>query len=286
MVRVVFFMRVDKFIEMLKKYPQDKEIKIDYTYENKDIFTTFEDENGDVIISSAPWNIDKVVYCEKHYENVQYNVDDEFTFYNKGTDDVLTGKYNDLKVTFEGHSNEYDDEEVIFENPNFSLAGDLRRFLQAFPDDTKININCGGSHNGEIHEIMKTRVCYFTGVDYRNGDVYEECFDELFLIYGVPVSGYCGGGSFPLKNNKPLWWTDEVEKVIAEPIREQLKDTVLSDEDKEWWTGLVTDIKKNLGEYYSFYYQLNGGWDSNGEFHPRDKKELYYKPKFTQKKEE
>ena len=119
-------------------------------------------------------------------------------------------------------------------------------------------MKCGDGRTGVIHEVEKRIITYFTGVNPVDGDVYEDAFEELFFIYGVPVSGYCGGGSIPLIDDTPDFWTDEIPTVIAEPIKEyfQKENIELSDEDEKKWSQLVLDIKQNLIKYYRLSYRF------------------------------
>lgn len=275
-------MKLEKFIEMLKEYPMDAEIQLydKYSY-HKDIFKIVKLAYDDkVLLCPLQSCLELIGEDDDEYEKVSYNVDDTFETYSGKTWDTVTGTIDDFKVMIKAEGNEYD-EEVSYNDDSFSHVGGLVRFLSSFPDDTPVNIKSGEAHTGVIHEITKRTIEYFTGVDPRDGDVISDFSDELFIEFGVPVSGYEGGGSFPLKDNYPISYSDEVPKVIAEPIQKYFNDKniTLSEIEKKEWSDVVIAVKDNIYKYYQLHYRLNGSWDSNGYFHPYDKNEYYTKPK-------
>lgn len=278
-------MKLEKFIEMLSEYPMDMEIKIGdkYSY-NKNIFKIGKLAYDDcILISPLECSLEEIGNDDEEYEKVSYNVDDTFNTYSHTTGDAVTGKYDDFKVMFKAEECEYD-EGHSYKDRQFDYVGGLVQFLSSFPDNTPVNITCGEAHPGVIHEIHKRTIEYFTGVDPRDGDVISDFVDELFLEYGIPISGWDGGGSFPLRDNYLWYSSDEIPKLIAEPIRKHFQDKniQLSDEEAKKWGSIVLAIKDNLYKYYNFTYRLNGSWDSNGSYHPHDKDELYIKPKFEE----
>lgn len=282
-------MKLEKFIEMLKEYPGDAEIQLydKYSY-HKNIFKIVKLAYDDkVLLCPLQSCVELIGADDEEYEKVSYNVDDTFETYSGKTWDTVSGTVDDFKVMIKAEGNEYD-EEVSYNDDSFSHVGGLVRFLSSFPDDTPVNIKSSEAHTGVIHEITKRTIEYFTGVDPRDGDVISDFSDELFIEFGVPVSGWDGGGTFPLRDNYPWYSSGEVEKVIAEPIREYFKenDITLSEEEAHKWSDVTRVIKDNLYKYYSLTYRLNGSWDSNGYFHPHDKDEIYIKPKFKEEEEE
>ena len=259
-------MRLDKFIEILKQYPEDSEVYMGNhgTDDNCKIFSvTATDDGGSVIISNQPHALEHALDLEND-ENTQINKDDTFSLYSIETGDVVEYKYGEYNVKYKNKYRDGDsfDEYQWFSEPNLEYVGGLRRFLSAFDDGMRINIKSGESHAGVIHEIHKSEVCYLVGT---YDDVGEECEDELFLIYGVPISCFEGGGSFPLTDNKPWGFSDEINSVIAQPIIKyftkdgeyELKKIITPQEAKEWGS-VIEDIKTELLHYYSFSYRLNG----------------------------
>lgn len=274
-------MKLKRFIEMLSEYPMDMEVQIGdkYSY-GKDIFKIGKLCYEEVIlISSLQYCLEEMGVDDENYEKVSYNMDDTFNTYSHVKGDVVKGKYDDFKVMIKAEDIEYEDG-VSYKDPSFSHVGGLIKFLSAFPDDTPVNIKSGEAHTGVIHEIQKHTVEYFTGVDPNDGDVISDFVEELFLEYGVPISGWDGGGSFPLRDNYPWYSSDEIPCLIAEPIKKYFEENniELSDEEAKKWGSIVLAIKDNLYNYYHFTYRLNGSWDSNGDFHPYDKDNLFIKP--------
>ena len=278
-------MKLGKFIEMLKEYPMDAEIQLydKYGYD-KNIFKIGKlAYDNKILLSPLQSCLEEIGADDEEYEKVSYNVDDTFNTYSYTSDNTVSGTVDDFKVMIKAEDVEYSDE-VSYKDDSFSHVGGLVKFLSSFPDDMPVNLKCCESHSGVIHEITKMTIEYFTGVDPRDGDVISDFSDELFLEFGVPVSGWDGGGTFPLRDNYPWYSSGEVEKVIAEPLRDYFKEhnIHLSEDEANKWSDIVRAIKDNLYKYYSLTYRLNGSWDSNGYFHPFDKDELYIKPKFEE----
>lgn len=282
-------MKLEKFIEMLKEYPGDAEIQLydKYSY-HKNIFKIVKLAYDDkVLLCPLQSCVELIGADDDEYEKVSYNVDDTFETYSGKTWDTVSGTVDDFKVMIEAEKDEYEDE-YSYKSRDFGYVGGLVQFLSAFPDDMRVNLIGSEAHTGVIHEITKRTIEYFTGVDPRDGDVISDFSEELFLEFGVPVSGWDGGGTFPLRDNYPWYSSGEVEKVIAEPLRDYFKEhnIHLSEDEANKWSDIVRAIKDNLYKYYSLTYQLNGSWDSNGSFHPHDKDEIYIKPVFEEEEEE
>ena len=277
-------MKLEKFIEMLKKYPEDSEVMLG-NHDFDDVSNFFQMglyEDKTLIISSAPHTIQSVNSNNNDISDVQTNSEDTFNFYDWDTGDIMAVKVDNPPEPLycnQEKSDSYDDEKV-YNDPELSYAGGLMKFLSAFPPNTPINIKCGEGYSGIIHEIRKVNIEYFTGVDPRDGDVISDFVDELFIEYGVPISGWDGGGSFPLRDWTPWYSSNEIPRLIAEPIKKHFTDhnITLSEEENKQWGNIVSAIKENLYKYYSFRYRLNGSWDSNGYFHPYDKDNYYKKP--------
>lgn len=284
-------MKIKNFIDLLKKFPEDSEIKClgqENNYEFEDNFkdiVSLSQKDDEVYIIPKPRYLEELKYIHDKMDNIEFNNYDSFELYSSKTGDIINYTPSKLSMVYKNLYDEekepYDDYE-LYSDPDFLYVGGLIKFLSVFPKTMKVNIKMGDEYSGDIHEIKKRRICYYTGVNPEDGDVYEDCEDELFLIYGVPVSGWCGGGSFPLTDNTP--WNDEVSRVIFEPLVNYFKKqkSEVSDEEKRIWSNIIDEIKDNLYKYYKFSYRLNGSWDSNGYFHPYDKDNLFKKPVFKE----
>ena len=268
------------FIKLLKEFPEDKPVHIGIKgyWSSEDIMmVTLKDDQ--IHILTKPEILEEIPEIVENSNKIKYNLYDTFSLYSLNNGDILeynNEQYNIIfKNIFKGEQS-FDEYEEYYDK-ELSYVGGLKKFLQAFPDNMKVNIKVGDYHTGIIHNIEKKNISYLIGT-YDNVD--EEYYDELFLQYGIPISGYEGGGSVPLTDNTPDIWSDEVSKVIAEPIINYFKENNISltiKENKEWG-GIVEEIKNKLFQNYHLEYRLNGSWDSNGYFHPYNEKELFKKP--------
>lgn len=271
-------LNVEQLIELLEKYPKDMEIVMSDFYTNHDekIFkiAEVEDWTGEkqVHLMSSPHYLQAIKTFEDIGENTTYNLVDEFKLYKNDGDCVVwnKGAYETIYPNLQKNLCEYEDY-MEYQSDDFHTVGGLRKFLESQPQNQKINISIGDCYQGVINKITQKEVDYFVGVDYRNGDVYDETHKELFFELGLELYG--SDSSLTLDGATIPYNSDELMKCLSKPLKDKFEEEKVELDTVEQfsWSRVIKEQQDLLYKYYDIFRRIDASHDCNGYYHLHEK---------------